>query len=152
MYFYDMNIIIIKEFSQEAYEAVRRLLTQLSPGLPEFTESSFSTIIESDHTHLFLLYTDDRKIGGMLTVGTYSSPSGSKAWIEDVVVDDVYRGCGYGKALVSYALDFIKGTGADTISLTSKPSRAVANKLYQTMGFSLYETNVYKITKPKSQC
>lgn len=142
-----MNITIIKEFSQEGYEAVCLLLTQLSPNLPEFTESSFRAIIESDQTYLFLLYADDKKVAGMLTVGVYSSPSGTKAWIEDVVVDDAYRGSGYGKALVSYALDFIKGMDVDTISLTSKPSRAVANKLYQALGFSLYETNVYKMRK-----
>ena len=30
------------------------------------------------------------------------------------------------------------------MSLTSRPSRGAANRLYQRIGFSLYETNVYR--------
>ena len=140
-----MNIVAIKEFSQEACDAASRLLRQLSSKPSELTESSFRAIVEAEHTHLLFLYADDGEVAGMLTIGVYRTPSGSKAWIEDVVVDDRYRGYGYGKALVAYSIDFLRGMAFDTVSLTSNPSRVAANGLYQALGFSLYETNVYRI-------
>lgn len=140
-----MNIVQIKEFSTETQDIISNFLRQLSPDLPKLTASSLQEIIEAEHTHLFFLYTVNRDIAGMLTVCTYRAPSGSKAWIEDVVVDDVYRGYGYGKALVSHAIDFVKGMGINSIALTSKPSRVAANGLYQALGFSQYETNVYRM-------
>ena len=80
----------------------------------------------------------------MLSVGIYRTPTGCKAWIEDVVVDHAYRGHGYGKTMVEYAIAFIRNTEADTISLTTNPKRIAANHLYQTLGFEKYETNVYR--------
>ena len=82
----------------------------------------------------------------MLTVGIYKSPTGTKAWIEDVVVDGSYRGQGLGRLLVEHAIAFSKSLGADSLMLTSNPSRIAANKLYQSLNFTQKETNVYRMT------
>jgi len=139
-----MEVFEIKEFSQEIYSVVCRLTKQLSSQQVELSESSFRAILDSENSHLLLIRDHHENITGMLTVGIYRSPTGHKAWIEDVVVDDAYRGHGYGKKLVEYAIEFIRCSGADTISLTSNSSRVAANNLYRTLGFELYETNVYK--------
>lgn len=81
----------------------------------------------------------------MLTVGIYHSPTGGKAWIEDVVIDEAYRGKGLSKMLVRHAIDFVKSQGISALMLTSNPKRTAANKLYQTMGFEQKETNVYRM-------
>jgi ribosomal protein S18 acetylase RimI-like enzyme len=81
----------------------------------------------------------------MLTVGVYRTPSGNKAWIEDVVIDELFRGMSYGEKIVLHAIDFIRSLDADTISLTSNSSRIAANRLNQKLGFEQYETNVYKM-------
>ena len=47
----------------------------------------------------------------MLTVGIYYTPTGGKAWIEDVVLDTTYRGKGLSKILVRHAIDFVKSQG-----------------------------------------
>ena len=60
------------------------------------------------------------------------------------MVDDSARGHGAGEALNRAALDFAKANGAITVDLTSRPSRAAANRLYQRLGFALRETNVYR--------
>jgi GNAT superfamily N-acetyltransferase len=86
---------------------------------------------------------------GTLAVGIYRTPTGCKAWIEDVVVDHAHRGFGYGKKMVEYAIGFIRDSGADTISLTSNPSRIAANQLYQQLDFELYPTNYYKMRLSK---
>ena len=71
-------------------------------------------------------------------------PSGVRAWIEDVVVDEAARGQGVGEALNREALRLAAEQGARTVELTSRPSREAANRLYQRLGFKMRETNVYR--------
>ena len=139
------KIIEIKSFSQDIHKFVCRLTAHLSPNSKVLSEKEFRDILDSESAHLLVLYDKNETPAAMLTVGVYRTPTGHKAWIEDVVVDDLCRGCGYGKKIIEYAIDFIRDLGADTISLTSNPSRIAANKLYQTSGFEPYKTNVYKI-------
>ena len=139
------NIIEIKTFSPEIYSLVCRLIRQLLPDRDAPSEKTFRAILDSDNTHLFVIHDAEGTPVGMLSVGFYHTPSGCKAWIEDVVVDAAYRGCGYGKKIVEYAIDYIRYSGADSISLTTNPSRIAANRLYSVLGFEKYETNVYKM-------
>ena len=68
-----------------------------------------------------------------------------EAWIEDVVVDQNYRGKGYGKVMIEKVIEQCRNKGNVTLMLTSRPSRIVANQLYQSLGFEKRETNVYKM-------
>jgi len=86
----------------------------------------------------------DGEIVGSLTLVFYRIATGLKAWIEDVVVDESARGHGVGEALHMAALDEARRHGAKAVSLTSRPSREAANRLYQRIGFSSRETNVYR--------
>ena len=86
----------------------------------------------------------DGRIVGSLTLAMFRIPTGVRAWIEDVVVDDSARGHGAGESLNQAALDFAKANGAITVDLTSRPSREAANRLYQRMGFKLRESNLYR--------
>ena len=83
---------------------------------------------------------------GSLTLALYRIPTGVKAWIEDVVVDDVARGRGVGEALNRAAIEEARRRGAKDVSLTSRPSREAANRLYRRIGFEARETNVYRLT------
>ena len=59
------------------------------------------------------------------------------------MVDEAVRGKGAGEALVRAALDVAAGAEIDTVSLTSRPEREAANRLYRRLGFELRETNVF---------
>jgi ribosomal protein S18 acetylase RimI-like enzyme len=76
----------------------------------------------------------------------YRLPTGLKAWIEDVVVDQRFRGRGIGADLSLAGLRRAEAEGAATVDLTSRPSREAANRLYQRLGFVQRETNVYRYT------
>ena len=78
------SIIEIKTYSTEYHEAMQRFLNQLTTHPMELTENMFHQLLESENSHLFFLLKDEQ-IAGMLTVGIYYSPTGGKAWIEDVV-------------------------------------------------------------------
>jgi len=86
----------------------------------------------------------DGNIVGLLTLVVFRIPTAVRAWIEDVVVDESARGKGVGEALNRAALDEARRRGAKTVDLTSRPSRAAANRLYQRIGFVARETNVYR--------
>ena len=138
------NIIKINTYSQEYHEAMQRFLDQLTTNPMTLTEAMFRQLLDSDNSHLFFLVKDEQ-IAGMLTVGIYHSPTGGKAWIEDVVVDEAFRGQGLSKLLVAHAIEFTKSQGIPSLMLTSNPKRIAANKLYQTIGFERKETNVYRM-------
>ena len=139
------KIVEIKKYSPEIYQLVCRLLSQLLPNREVLSEKAFRAVLDSERTHLFVLQDAEGTSVAMLSVGIYRTPSGCKAWIEDVVVDDAYRGHGYGKKIVAHAIGFSRDSGANTISLTTNPSRIAANHLYPLLGFEKYETNVYKM-------
>lgn len=140
------NKIIISEvssFNKVCWHAIGRFLTQLTDSEIIFSEDDFKKMIESDASHLFLIKYEDN-IAGMLSCGIYRTPTGEKAWIEDVVIDEVYRGKGLAKILLNHALNFLNQKEVGSVMLTSKPERLVANKLYKAVGFEIKKTNVYK--------
>ena len=138
------EIIEIQSYSPEYHEAMQRFLDQLTTNPMTLTEEIFRQLLASPNSHLFFLMKDEQ-IAGMLTVGIYHSPTGGKAWIEDVVVDEAFRGQGLSKLLVAHAIEFTKSQGIPSLMLTSNPKRIAANKLYQAMGFGRKETNVYRM-------
>ena len=138
------KIVEIKNYSLEYQEAMQRFLDQLTSSPMTLTEEMFHQLLVSSNSHLFFLLKDEQ-IAGMLTVGIYHSPTGGKAWIEDVVVDESFRGQGFSKLLVAHAIEFTKSKQIPSLMLTSNSKRVAANKLYQTMGFERKETNVYRM-------
>ena len=138
------EIIEIQSYSPEYHEAMQRFLDQLTTNPMTLTEEIFRQLLASPNSHLFFLMKDEQ-IAGMLTIGIYHSPTGGKAWIEDVVVDETFRGQGLSKLLVAHAIEFTKSQGIPSLMLTSNPKRIAANKLYQAMGFGRKETNVYRM-------
>lgn len=102
-------------------------------------------LISSDASVLLCArYPDERsEISGLLTLIVYRVPTGMRARVEDVVVDESMRGRGIGTALVRHALDLARKAGADGVALTTNPRRAAANRLYRSLGFNQWKTNLY---------
>ena len=124
--------------------AVRRLIPQLSETAQPPEAYDLESIVTSPATTMLVARDDDRRIVGMLTLALFRLPSGVRAWIEDVVVDENARGLGIGEALTTAAVNEARGRGVRSIDLTSRPSREVANALYRKLGFERRETNVYR--------
>jgi len=127
----------------DVVEAFARLVPQLSSSSPAPDEAELKAIVTSDGTVIFVARLDGRIVGS-LTFVTFRIPTGMKAWIEDVVVDESVRGRGVGELLNRAALGEARRRSIDSVSLTSRPSRDAANRLYQRIGFEPRETNVYR--------
>jgi ribosomal protein S18 acetylase RimI-like enzyme len=129
--------------------AVSTLLPQLSSSAPPPTLAQLQAIVDHPATTLFVAFdaaSDDARTIGMLTLAAFPLPTGVRAWIEDVVVDDSARGRGVAGELVNAALAHAASVGARTVDLTSRPEREAANRLYVRLGFEQRSTNVYRHT------
>ena len=145
-----MEIVVNQLFtiSQEVLDKINSLLPVLSDNLTLLTFEKMTEIINSDNTTVFIAE-EDGEIVGMLTLATYVTPSGPKAWIEDVVVDKTRQGKGIGKVLVEKAIEHANQLNMNRIDLTTNPARVAANVLYQKIGFKKRETNVYRFLLTK---
>jgi ribosomal protein S18 acetylase RimI-like enzyme len=140
-----VQILHAERVDDELVEAFQRLIPQLSSSSPPPSPEHLAAIVASPDTVLFVARVDGRILGS-LTLAFYRIPTGLKAWIEDVVVDDAARGRGVGAELNAAALREAEARGAKDVSLTSRPSREAANRLYQRIGFEARDTNVYRYT------
>ena len=125
-------------------DAVERLVPQLSSSSPPPTTEELGEVVSSPATDLFIALADDGTVIGMSTLATFRIPTGMRAWIEDVTVDEAGRGQGVGTALTQAMIERARDLGCKTVELTSRPSREAANRLYQRLGFVPRETNVYR--------
>jgi ribosomal protein S18 acetylase RimI-like enzyme len=129
--------------SQDLLDGLNHLLPQLSSTAPTLTMDDLETLIGAQSVSL-LVARNEGTIIGSLTLVMFPIPTGTRAWIEDVVVDKDARSLGVGAALTNGAIDIAISHGARTVDLTSRPSREAANALYRKLGFEPRETNVYR--------
>ena len=130
--------------TDELVEAFERLVPQLSKSNPPPSADALEAMVQAPGTYVLVARDEAGAIVGSLTLVIFRIPTGMRAWIEDVVVDDAARGKGAGEALNRHALDLARREGCQTVDLTSRPSREAANRLYQRIGFHARETNVYR--------
>jgi ribosomal protein S18 acetylase RimI-like enzyme len=139
-----MRIEIAAGVDADLVAGFERLIPQLSSSNPPPTTEQLAAIVASPATDLIVAYDDDGRLVGSLTLASFRIPTGLRARIEDVVVDESARGKGVGEALSVAAMDRARALGARTVDLTSRPSREAANRLYQRLGFEQRETVVYR--------
>jgi ribosomal protein S18 acetylase RimI-like enzyme len=138
-----VEVQAVHQVTDELVDAAGRLLPQLSKSAAPLGVNDLARIISHQATTLFIARSQD-VIVGMLTLVTFPLPSGFRARIEDVVVDQDARAQGVGTALTMAAVDLAQQQGARSIDLTSRASRVAANRLYQQLGFRLRDSNVYR--------
>lgn len=143
-----MKIIEVTEYSEAVGKAILRLLPQLSASAKKLTTAEIKDLIRAEASILLMAVEEDQgsAAAGMLTLAVFRIPTGVRAWIEDVVVDEDSRGQGIGERLVQAAIERAKTAGAITVDLTSRPSREAANRLYRRCGFVQRETNIYRLS------
>jgi ribosomal protein S18 acetylase RimI-like enzyme len=138
-----VRVEVLSEVTDEAVEAFDRLLPQLSRSAKPLDRAALARLVSCE-TNTVLLARSGELIVGTLTLVMFPVPSGLRAWIEDVVVDEAARGQGVGAALIEEALRVARLAGARTVDLTSRPTRGAANRLYERLGFQLRESQVYR--------
>lgn len=139
----NIKIEEIVKVDDELLAAMNRLVPQLSNSNSPPDRAALEEIVASDSSILLAAFID-LEIVGSLTLVVFSIPTGKRAWIEDVVVDEKCRNKGIGEALNQDAIKIARQLGAKTVDLTSRPSRESANRLYKRLGFLQRDTNIYR--------
>ena len=124
-------------------------LTALTRDLHEDTRTPAREEVErivNDPNIILTVVRDGERIIGMATLYIIQKLALRSSLLEEVIVDASYRGQGLGRRLIEEVIALGKERGVQSISLTSRSERAVANKLYQSLGFQKKETNVYRLS------
>ncbi len=150
-----LNVARIEELtdtepSAEVVEAVSRLVAQVSSKTKSVSAEKLGRVVAAPNIHLYLLYDENGTIQGMTTLAVDTLLTGTKAWVEDVVVDGHCRCRGYARQLLLHCEKEGLRLGAASLNLTSRPAREAANRLYRNAGFVQRETNVYKMPLPRA--
>lgn len=142
-----IKVFEITEMSQRVYDAFERLIPQLSSSAKIPTWDELSDLISSKAGIVLAAVEEDdpeEKILGTMTLVIFRIPTGLRAWVEDVVVDNAERGKGIGEKMIRAAIERAKTEGCRTIDLTSNPKREAAHRLYKRCGFEIRETCVFR--------
>jgi len=133
--------------TDEVVAAFARLVPQLSATTAPPGRNALEEIVGSPAVTV-LIARAGGTIVGTLTLAMFPIPTGFRAWIEDVVVDEAARGRGIGEALTTEAIGLARAAGAKTVDLTSRRSRTAAGRLYERAGFEERDTRVYRYRMP----
>ena len=141
-----VEIIRLTEAKESYVADIEKLLVQLRSNTNEHTASLAELqAVTSDPNVAFIVARDDERIIGMATLYIITKFSKKNGHVEDVVVDDAYRGQGLGEKLMRALIDVAHSENVKTLHLTSRPERAAGNKLYQKLGFEQKNTNAYSL-------
>ena len=140
-----MYIERVTEIDENILKAFQYFIPELTSEKDRIpTTENLENVTSSPNNYLLVAKENDDIIG-TLTLVFYWAPSGVKAWIEDVIVDDKARGKGVATALIWHALNLARENGAEKVDLSSRPWREAANNLYLKLGFEKRETNMYRL-------
>jgi len=142
-----VTVEVVDEVTDELVAAFARLVPQLSRSSGPPGRALLDRIVRSPAVTL-LVARADGAIVGTLSLAMFQLPTGLRAWIEDVVVDEAARGRGIGEALTVRAISLAQAAGAKSVDLTSRPSRGAAGRLYEKAGFEQRDTRVYRYAGP----
>ena len=143
-----MRIVEVTAVTPELVESLGRLIPQLSTSAAIPTADQLERLVAGAAAQLLIARDPDQKdrIVGTLTLVLFRIPTGVRAWIEDVVVDESARRRGVGELLCRAAIERARSAGARNVDLTSRSARKAANRLYRRLGFSLRQTNLYRFS------
>lgn len=139
-----MRVIRLKFADTNSLRAVNHLLSQLSSRAQPMSRHDFRKMMEDEDVLLFVLR-NVQEVVGMGTLVFIRTTTGCRARIEDVVIDEKYRGRGWGDKLTRRLISQARQKRTSYIELTSRPSRVAANRLYMKLGFKRHRTNTYRL-------
>ncbi|KKW19210.1 MAG: hypothetical protein UY63_C0018G0031 [Parcubacteria group bacterium GW2011_GWA2_51_10] len=135
----------LKTVTSQTVKDINGLFRQLSPQAKNASRAQLLNMVRNPNVEWWVVQ-DGVNIIGMGILIIFLKSIGTAAEMQEMVVDERYRGRGIGKSLAGKLISRAKARGATHIDLTSNPSRTAANAFYQKLGFEIRKTNVYRLT------
>ncbi len=118
---------------------VRDLVAKLDPSATVNEQSLYKAILNGYISKI----EKNGKIIGMGWIFPRQTLLRKQAVVEDMIVNEKYRGHGFGEKILRDLIAWAKKQDVEVIELTTNPKRVAANSLYQKVGFKLHPTNHY---------
>jgi phosphinothricin acetyltransferase len=137
-----LSVLTNAGLGPEVQQEIAEVFDQLVPGRKQLTVAE---ILQQETPVYIVCCREEGRIVGIALMALYKVLSGHKAWIEDVVVDQQYRGQGVGRALVKKLISLAEEKGVSDIFLFTETHRQVAIRLYEQLGFEIRHSNIYTL-------
>ena len=124
---------------------INRLLFQLSKIARDKSKDDLKRIIGQSQMALMAAFDGEDALVGIAAIYFYETLIKKTGIIEDVVVDEKYRGKGIGDVLMRALIEKAKEEKAEFIELTSNSKRAAAIAMYKKHGFQKRGTNCFRL-------
>jgi ribosomal protein S18 acetylase RimI-like enzyme len=104
------------------------------------------TYVDNPDRIVFFAFVDDELAGQIRVLKHWNA----YAYIEDIAVNENYRGHGIGRALIERATEWAKAKGFPGMMLETQDNNVPACRLYAGCGFELrgFDTHLYKALDP----
>lgn len=104
--------------------------------------------IENKDSEIFVAENKGKLVGFVQLYPLFSSTRMKRYWLlNDLYVNENFRGKGFSKQLIEKSKELAKSTGAAGILLETGKSNDIGNQLYPSCGFEIYdEVNFYEWT------
>jgi len=139
---FDSNQKILK-FVKERFTydlgTVKKLIAQLDPTAAVNEQSLYKAMLNGYVSKV----EKNGKLAGLGWIFPRHTLLRRQAVVEDMIVDEKYRGQGLGEKILQDLIRWAKRQGVEVVELTTNPKRIAANSLYEKVGFWLHETNHY---------
>jgi len=135
----------LREATPEAAEQLNGLMDQLTKNAQQLDKTRLERILGANGA-LYVAKADGVIVGTVYRVDMHH-PVRSKSWIEDLVVDENYRGQGIARKLMETAIAEAPPEMV-SVSLNSNISRVDSHKLYAKLGFEVRDDTRIWMRKP----
>jgi len=137
-----LEILRSDQISNGIQTEVSALYDQLDSNIKQL---QLRELLATDDNLVFVICKVDDKVAGIASMAIYKVISGHKGMVEDVVVDQEYRGRGIGRKLMEKLLDEAQNRNLDEVLLFSAHYRTPAITLYKSLGFRLKDSGLYRL-------
>lgn len=120
-------------------DEVKTLVNQLDPSAKINEMSLYKAILDGYISKI----KEDGELIGMGWIFPRRTLLRKQAVVEDMIVNEKYRGRGLGEKILLDLINWAKKQKIEVIELTTNSKRVAANSLYQKIGFKLHPTNHY---------
>ena len=129
--------LIVREYTDDDFDDVYRIVYE--------SLNYKKNHIKNSNAHEFVGVYDAKVVGYFILNEMIDIVRNLKIYhLDYVCVDTNYRGKGFGKKMMEWAINYAKDTGACRIECTSGNQRIAAHKLYLGLGFEKRDSSIFR--------
>lgn len=130
------NLIVREARSDADYHRAYPIIRQLIPDLDMQTYAQRVFVARATGYRMFVAELDHEVVGVIGIMPNYNLHDGYVTYIEHVVIDEDYRGHGYGTSLIQFAEQRAREEGCKLIELDTDFGHDEAENLYRKSGYT----------------